>query len=117
MADLAVREDDWARADTLLRRKFPKGLPFDVRVVFAAMRKDTASLRQLRLEGQKTAGDKGRKRDRAPEGRLPSGDLSRGPRLGRAVHPIQHPVLASGPSADLGTPGPGLARCRRRTVE
>jgi tetratricopeptide (TPR) repeat protein len=67
MFDLAVREGDWARADTLIRRKFPKGLPFDVRVVFAAMRKDTASLRQLRLEGQKTAGDKGRKRDRTLE--------------------------------------------------
>ena len=67
MFDLAVREDDWARADTLIRRKFPQGLPFDVRVVFAAMRKDTASLRQLRLEGQKTAGEKGRKRDRALE--------------------------------------------------
>ena len=67
MVDLAVREDQWARADTLLRRKFPKGLPFDVRVVFATMRKDTASLRQLRLEGQKTAGEKGRRRDRALE--------------------------------------------------
>ena len=67
MFDLAVREDDWARADTLIRRKFPQGLPFDVRVVFAAMRKDTTSLRQLRLEGQKTAGEKGRKRDRALE--------------------------------------------------
>jgi tetratricopeptide (TPR) repeat protein len=67
MFDLAVREDDWARADTLIRRKFPKGLPLDVRVVFATMRKDTASLRQLRLEGQKTAGEKGRKRDRALE--------------------------------------------------
>ena len=67
MFDLAVREDDWPRADTLIRRKFPKGLPFDVRVVFAAMRRDTASLRQLRAEGQKTAGEKGRKRDRALE--------------------------------------------------
>jgi hypothetical protein len=67
MFDLAVREDDWARADTLIRRKFPKGLPFDVRVVFAAMRRDTASLRQLRAEGQNTAGEKGRKRDRALE--------------------------------------------------
>lgn len=67
MFDLAVREDDWARADTLIKRKFPKGLPFDVRVLFAAMQKDTASLRQLRLEGQKTAGEKGRKRDRSLE--------------------------------------------------
>lgn len=67
MFDLAVREDDWARADTLIRRKFPKGLPFDVRVVFAALRRDTAALRQLRAEGEQTAGEKGRKRDRALE--------------------------------------------------
>jgi tetratricopeptide (TPR) repeat protein len=67
MFDLAVREDDWARADTLIRRKFPKGLPFDVRVLFAVMRKDTASLRLLRAEGQQTAGEKGRRRDRALE--------------------------------------------------
>ena len=67
MFDLAVREDDWARADSLIRRKFPKGLPFDVRVVFAAFRGDTASLRELRAEGARTAGEKGRKRDRALE--------------------------------------------------
>ena len=67
MVDLAVREDDWARADTLIRRKFPKGLPFDTRVVFATMRKDTAALEQLRTEGQQTAGEKGRKRDRSLE--------------------------------------------------
>jgi hypothetical protein len=67
MFDLAVREDDWARADTLIRRKFPDRLPFDVRVVFAALRRDTAGLRLLRAEGQGTAGEKGRKRDRALE--------------------------------------------------
>jgi tetratricopeptide (TPR) repeat protein len=74
MFDLAVREDDWARGDTLIRRKFPQGLPFDVRVVFAAVRKDTASLRLLHDEGKKTAGQKGRKGDRALEagGLLPS---------------------------------------------
>ena len=67
MFDLAVREDDWARADTLIRRKFPQQLPYDVRVVFAVVRKDTASLRRLRLEGRETAGQKGRRADRALE--------------------------------------------------
>jgi tetratricopeptide (TPR) repeat protein len=67
MFDLAVREDDWARADSLIRRKFPQRLPFDVRVVFAAVRGDTASLKLLRDEGRETAGQKGRRRDRALE--------------------------------------------------
>jgi tetratricopeptide (TPR) repeat protein len=67
MFDLAVREDDWARADTLIRRKFPERLPYDVRVVFAVFRKDTASLRLLRAEGQKNAGQKGRRGDLALE--------------------------------------------------
>jgi tetratricopeptide (TPR) repeat protein len=67
MFDLAVREDDWARGDTLIRRKFPQGLPFDVRVTFAAFRKDTTSLRLLHDEGMETAGQKGRKGDRALE--------------------------------------------------
>ena len=67
MFDLAVREDDWARADTLIRRKFPERLPYDVRVMFAVIRKDTASLRLLRAEGQETAGQKGRRSDRALE--------------------------------------------------
>jgi hypothetical protein len=70
MFDLAVREDDWARADTLIRRKFPQRLPFDVRVVFATLRRDTASLRLLRDEGAKTAGQKGRRKDRAIEAGL-----------------------------------------------
>jgi tetratricopeptide (TPR) repeat protein len=70
MFDLAVREDDWARADTLIRRKFPQQLPYDVRVVFAVVRKDTASLRLLREEGRETAGQKGRRRDRAVEAGL-----------------------------------------------
>jgi tetratricopeptide (TPR) repeat protein len=67
MFDLAVREDDWSRADSLIRRKFPQGLPYDVRVVFAAVRKDTAALRLLREEGRATAGQKGRRSDRALE--------------------------------------------------
>lgn len=67
MFDLAVREDDWARADTLIRRKFPERLPLDVRVLFAMVRKDTASLRLLRAEGKQTAGQKGRRGDLALE--------------------------------------------------
>jgi tetratricopeptide (TPR) repeat protein len=67
MFDLAVREDDWARADTLIRRKFPERLPYDVRVGFAVFRKDTAGLRLLRAEGQEAAGQKGRRGDLAVE--------------------------------------------------
>jgi tetratricopeptide (TPR) repeat protein len=67
MFDLAVREDDWARADTLIRRKFPEKLPYDVRVTFAVFRKDTAGLSALRDEGRATAGQKGRRKDRAVE--------------------------------------------------
>jgi tetratricopeptide (TPR) repeat protein len=70
MFDLAVREDDWARADTLIRRKFPQKLPYDVRVLFAVLRKDTASLTALREEGRATAGERGRRRDRAVEAGL-----------------------------------------------
>src|SRR4029453_2292726 len=67
MYDLAVREEDWARGDTLIRRKFPQRLPFDVRVTFATVRNDTASLRLLRDEGKEFAGQKGRKVDQALE--------------------------------------------------
>jgi hypothetical protein len=67
MYDLAVREEDWARGDTLIRRKFPQRLPFDVRVTFATVRNDTASLRLLHDEGKKFAGQKGRKVDQALE--------------------------------------------------
>jgi len=67
MYDLAVREEDWARGDTLIRRKFPQRLPFDVRVTFATVRNDTASLRLLHDEGKEFAGQKGRKIDQALE--------------------------------------------------
>jgi tetratricopeptide (TPR) repeat protein len=67
MFDLAVREDDWARADTLIRRKFPEKLPYDIRVLFAVFRKDTTGLELLRNEGRATAGQRGRRRDRAVE--------------------------------------------------
>jgi len=67
MFDLAVREERWAAADTLIRRKFRDQVPYDVRVLFAVVRKDTAGQRQLRAEGQQTAGEKGRRIDRALE--------------------------------------------------
>jgi len=69
--DLAVREDRWAAADTLIRRKFGDKVPYDVRVLFALVGKDTAAQRQLRAEGTRTAGQKGRKaNDRALEAGL-----------------------------------------------
>ena len=67
MVDLAVREDQWDAADTLIRRKFPDQLPYDIRVVFAFVRKDTAAQRELRAEGPRVAGLKGRRIDRALE--------------------------------------------------
>ncbi len=67
MFDLAVREERWAAADTLIRRKFPNNLPYDVRVLFAFVHKDTVGQRQLRAEGARTAGEKGRGTDRALE--------------------------------------------------
>jgi tetratricopeptide (TPR) repeat protein len=70
MFDLAVREERWAAADTLIRRKFPDQLPYDIRVLFAFFRKDTVGQRQLRAEGARTAGEKGRRTDRALEAGL-----------------------------------------------
>jgi hypothetical protein len=70
MFDLAVREDEWAAADTLIRRKFGDKVPYDVRVLFAFQRKDTAGQRQLRVEGAQAAGEKGRRIDRALEAGL-----------------------------------------------
>jgi tetratricopeptide (TPR) repeat protein len=67
MFDLAVREDRWAAADTLIRRKFPDQLPYDIRVLFAFVRKDTAGQRRLRAEGERVAGEKGRRTDRSLE--------------------------------------------------
>src|SRR5918999_1980136 len=101
MFDLAVREDDWARADTLIRRKFPRQLPYDVRVVFATFRQDTAALRQLRVEGQQTAGQKGRRGDRELEaGWLLAGyleDIERAEEFGQ---------FSTRPSLSAGTRGP-----------
>jgi hypothetical protein len=70
MFDLAVREEEWAKADTLIRRKFPQQLPYDIRVLFAVVNKDTARLTALREEGRATAGQRGRWGDRAVEAGL-----------------------------------------------
>src|SRR3990172_3251630 len=68
MFDLAVREDRWAAADTLIRRNLGGKVLYDIRVLFAVAGKDTAAQRQLRAEGARTAGQKGRRAsDRAPE--------------------------------------------------
>jgi tetratricopeptide (TPR) repeat protein len=62
MYDLAVREERWAAADTLIRRKFgDQGVPYGDRVLFAFARKDTAAQRQLLAEGPRIAGEKGRR--------------------------------------------------------
>jgi hypothetical protein len=42
-----VREEDWVGADTLIRRKFSM-LPFDIQVLSAVQRGDTAAERRLR---------------------------------------------------------------------
>jgi tetratricopeptide (TPR) repeat protein len=70
MFDLAVREDQWAAADTLIRRKFGDKVPYDVRVLFAFVHQDTAGQRLLRVEGARTAGQKGRRIDLAKEAGL-----------------------------------------------
>jgi tetratricopeptide (TPR) repeat protein len=62
MYDLAVREERWAAADTLIRRKFgDQAVPYGDRVLFAFARKDTAAQRQLLVEGPRIAGEKGRR--------------------------------------------------------
>lgn len=55
-----MREERWAEADTLIRRKFGV-VPFGDQVLLAAARGDTASLRQLRTEAPEKAGTKGRR--------------------------------------------------------
>jgi tetratricopeptide (TPR) repeat protein len=67
MFDLAVREERWEAADTLIQRKFPGQLPLDVRLLFAFVRKDTAAQRRLRAEAFRVAGEKGRRFDQAVE--------------------------------------------------
>jgi tetratricopeptide (TPR) repeat protein len=55
-----VREEDWVGADTLIRRKFST-LPFDIQVLSAVQRADTAAERRLRGEAPEVAGRKGRR--------------------------------------------------------
>jgi tetratricopeptide (TPR) repeat protein len=55
-----VREERWNEADTLIRRKFG-AVPYGDQVLFAVMRRDTASLRQLRAQAPEKAGQKGRR--------------------------------------------------------
>jgi tetratricopeptide (TPR) repeat protein len=54
MWDLAVREEDYSRADSLLRRKFtPEKLPLGHRAMLAIVRRDTTGLRGLLSEARK----------------------------------------------------------------
>jgi tetratricopeptide (TPR) repeat protein len=55
-----VREEDWVGADTLIRRKFST-LPFDIQVLSAVQRADTAAERRLRGQVPEVAGRKGRR--------------------------------------------------------
>jgi tetratricopeptide (TPR) repeat protein len=55
-----VREERWARADTLIRRKFA-AVPFDVQVLFAVQRRDTVAEQRLRAQAPDLAGQKGRR--------------------------------------------------------
>jgi tetratricopeptide (TPR) repeat protein len=55
-----VREEDWARADTLIRRKFG-AVPFSDQVLYAVVRGDTAAERRLREQALEMAGKKGRR--------------------------------------------------------
>jgi hypothetical protein len=55
-----VREEDWVGADTLIRRKFGT-LPFDIQVLSAVQRGDTAAERRLRGQAPELAGRKGRR--------------------------------------------------------
>jgi hypothetical protein len=96
MFDLAVREDDWAKADTLIRRKFPQGLPLDVRVMFANLRQDTASLRVFQKEGKEAAGQKGRKTDQVLETGLSLGNYLEA--LERAAEFTRFSIQASVPA-------------------
>jgi tetratricopeptide (TPR) repeat protein len=55
-----VREERWARADTLIHRKFAT-TPFDVQVLSAVHRGDTATEQRLRAQAPGLAGQKGRR--------------------------------------------------------
>ncbi|MEO6056546.1 MAG: hypothetical protein ABIQ49_06880 [Gemmatimonadales bacterium] len=55
-----MREERWDEADTLIRRKFG-AVPWGDQVLFAVMRRDTASERELRARAPEMAGEKGRR--------------------------------------------------------
>ena len=55
-----MREVSWARADTLIRRKFGS-VPFGDQVLFAVLLGDTAAERRLRAQVPEMAGKKGRR--------------------------------------------------------
>ena len=55
-----MREERWARADTLIRRKFGT-VPFGDQVLFAVQRGDTAAEQRLRAQAPELASQKGRK--------------------------------------------------------
>jgi tetratricopeptide (TPR) repeat protein len=55
-----VREESWAQADTLIRRKFGS-VPVGDQVLYAVLRGDTAAERRLRAQVPEMAGKKGRR--------------------------------------------------------
>ena len=55
-----MREERWARADTLIRRKFGT-VPFSDQVLFAVLRGDTAAERRLRAQAPEMAAKAGRR--------------------------------------------------------
>ncbi|HEV2083443.1 MAG TPA: hypothetical protein VGR09_00050, partial [Gemmatimonadales bacterium] len=55
-----MREESWAQADTLIRRKFGS-VPFGDQVLFAVMQGDTAAERRLRAQVPEVAFKKGRR--------------------------------------------------------
>ena len=61
-----MREEDWVGADTLIRRKFST-LPFDIQVLSAVQRGDTAAERRLRGQAPEVAGMKGRRLETSVE--------------------------------------------------
>ena len=55
-----MREAGWARADTLIRRKFGT-VPFGDQVLFAVVQGDSLAERRLRAQAPEMAGKKGRR--------------------------------------------------------
>ena len=55
-----MREESWARADTLIRRKFGS-VPVSDQVLYAVLRGDTAAESRLRAQMPEVVGKKGRR--------------------------------------------------------